>query len=49
MLRTRVRLALALAFLAAGATPAFTAKTSIVDPVDGNRITCESKSSIGAS
>ena len=43
MQRTRVRVALALAFLAAGAPPAFAAKTDIVELINGDRITCEIK------
>ena len=41
MPRTRVRVALALAFLVAGVPPAFAAKTDIVELINGDRITCE--------
>ncbi len=43
MQRTRVRVALALAFVVAGVPPAFAAKTDIVELINGDRITCEIK------
>jgi hypothetical protein len=43
MQRTHVRVVLALALLAAGAPPAFAAKTDIVELINGDRITCEIK------
>ena len=43
MQRTHVRVAVALAFLVAGAPPAFAAKTDIIELINGDRITCEIK------